>query len=716
MFGYDKINLTFSFNSAYFIIGLILLAAYAVYVYKYTVPAITPALKTWLIVLRSLALVLLLFIVFEPILTLVKKNIIEPVNLVFVDNSKSISVKDGQNKTDQVKSVLNSLGASGIFDFSELKGFGSKIINIHRDSLGKINFADNSTNFSKIFSDLKKEDKNIASIVIVSDGIITEGNNPVFSAEKLGIPVFTVSVGDTTAKNDIEIKNIAVNEFVYAENPTTVLVSVGSKGFANQNIKMTFAEDGITQEQKVVTLSADGSQNVNLSYLPKTGGEKKLSFSIEPLNGENNKNNNKKVTFVNVLKNKIKVLLVAGSPSADLSFIKNTLEADKNLSVSTITQISSNKFLENNNRNKLIDSCQILYLIGFPSAETSADILGKIKNSIEQKNKSVFFVASASTDYNKLRGLQGSLPFTIGRIAGGFYEVQPELKDAGIQSPIVQTDNPNANELWNNLPPIYKPNTELKARPEAQVLSSVKVNNVAINNPLILSRRLGNHRSIAVLGKDIWKWKLQSSQKNIDIFDRFILNGAKWLNAKENQKQVQIRTTKKVYAKNELVEFTAQVYDESFNPVSNAKVNVEIKTGSEKYNIGLTSAGDGMYDGTFQTYASGDYSFNGMAATDGKTLGYDSGKFNVGDVDVELLNTRTDAEFLSLLANQTNGKYYTAGNLSDLYDRLKKIKSESSKEKITTDEINLWSDNRLMIFIILLFGMEWFFRKRAGML
>ncbi len=716
MFGFDKINLTFSLNPFYFFAGLIVLALYSIYVYKYTIPAINRPLKYLLTSLRVIALILLLFIIFEPILTLVKKNILEPVNLVFVDNSKSILADEGKKKQEEVINVLNSLKNEGVFSFSDFKLFGHNISEANKDSILNLSFNQSSTNFSKIFSDLKKDEKNISSITIISDGIITEGNNPVYTAEKLGIPVVTVSVGDTASKNDVEIRNVITNDFIYTENPTTVLVSVANKGFANQNTKLTFFEEGIKIEEKDLTLSSEGTQNVAFTYTPVTGGEKKLTLTLAPLKGEYNLNNNKKVVFANVLKNKIKVLLIAGSPSPDLSFIKNTLEQDKNLTVNTITQIAQNKFLENNNRDRLLDSCQIIYLIGFPSAETSTDFLRKVKDEIENRNKAFFFVVSSSTDFNKLREIQNNLPFTIGKQAGGFFEVQPELREDGSRSPIVQTNNPKANEIWNDLPPVLKPNTELIPRPEAQVLSGIKINNVSINQPLILSKRIGNRRTIAVLGKDIWKWKLQTSQKNLDVFDRFVLNGAKWLNAKENRKQVQIKTIKKIYAKNEPVEFTAQVFDESFNPVNNAKVTVEIKNNNEKFNIALTSIGEGLYDGTFQTNIAGDYSFYGNAATENKALGTDEGKFNVGDIEVELINTRTDAEFLSLLANQTKGKCFTSSGNKDLADFLRMLKNESSKEKITTKEINLWSDSRIMILIILIFGVEWFLRKRAGML
>ncbi|MDP2362810.1 MAG: hypothetical protein Q8M94_03465, partial [Ignavibacteria bacterium] len=94
MFGFEKIDLSLSFNSIYFFIGLILLAAFSFYVYRFTLPPVSKTKRFILTALRTLALILLLFIFFEPVLTLIKKNILTPTNLFYFDNSKSITIND----------------------------------------------------------------------------------------------------------------------------------------------------------------------------------------------------------------------------------------------------------------------------------------------------------------------------------------------------------------------------------------------------------------------------------------------------------------------------------------------------------------------------------------------------------------------------------------------------------------------------------------------
>ncbi|HSR17159.1 MAG TPA: hypothetical protein VLM39_03610, partial [Ignavibacteriaceae bacterium] len=125
MSGLEKINLTFSFNPVYFFLFLILAAVYSIYIYRFTVPPVSRSKKIVLICLRVLALILLIFIVFEPILTLTKKIGLEPLSLVFVDNSRSIQIKDGTNREENIKEFLRKIDESGIRDNLSVYTFGT---------------------------------------------------------------------------------------------------------------------------------------------------------------------------------------------------------------------------------------------------------------------------------------------------------------------------------------------------------------------------------------------------------------------------------------------------------------------------------------------------------------------------------------------------------------------------------------------------------------
>src|ERR1035437_6749124 len=101
MFNFEKINLSFSFNYLLLIAAIILLALYAFFTYRFTVPIVNPSKKILLTSLRTIGLLLIIFIVFEPKLNLTKKSVIRPKNLIFIDNSKSIQIIDGTGRSEE---------------------------------------------------------------------------------------------------------------------------------------------------------------------------------------------------------------------------------------------------------------------------------------------------------------------------------------------------------------------------------------------------------------------------------------------------------------------------------------------------------------------------------------------------------------------------------------------------------------------------------------
>ena len=712
MFGYEKIGLDLSFNYIYLIIGIIVISLYSFFVYRFTLPPVSNFKRYILFLLRSLALIFLIFIFFEPVLTLTTKDTLTTANLFFFDNSRSIKIEDKTNRIATIKNLINEVSGSKLNGKTFYYSFGSEVKSISKDSLKDLNFLEPSTDFSSIFNNLKSNNTNISSVTIISDGVITQGSTPIYTAQKLGIPVFTVGIGDSTKRNDIEIINVLHNDYIYSETPTTILATILNKGFGNQNAVVSLFEGNQLLEQNNIVLDRTGVNSVSFNYTPKQSGEKKLTIKINPLESEATTANNQKVFFINVLSNKINVLIISGSPSPDLTFIKNTLSSDNNLKVSTLTQITPGNFIEQNANTKL-DSANVIYLIGYPTNQVDDNFYNRLVNKLNTQNTPLFFILTADVSVPKLDKLKSLLPFNLQKVDNNYLSVQPNINSSELNNPII---NSNAISEWNNLPPVDQPLAILNVNPESKVMSTIKIGNAPRNNPLIISRNFGSKRSLAVLAKDIWKWKLQTANKNLTLFDNFIINSTRWLNAPEDLKRVRIYTSKKIYSAGESVEFSAQVYDETFNPVNDAEIKLNIVNNDNKSELILNSIGNGLYNGEFQPNQNEDFSFNGSAVLDGKTLGTDKGNFNVGDVDIEFLNTRMDYQFLNLLSTETNGQYFAPDQINELLNIINQLNLKSTKEKLETSEIRLWSDEWLLIIVIILFALEWFFRKRSGML
>lgn len=708
----EKINLSFSFNSIYFVIGLIFIIFYSFYVYRFTLPPVSKFKKGTLVILRSIAIVVLLFIFFEPVLTITQKIEELPTNLFFVDNSKSMKIEDKTNRLTTVRNTIETIKSAKLNGVNKFYSFGSSIKNINKDSLYALDFNEPTTDFSQIFKSIAHTKNNIASVTIISDGVLTQGSTPLYTAEKLGIPVFTIGIGDSTKRNDIELKNVLYNDFIYAETPTAIIATVLNKGFEGRSSVISLIENNKVIERQNILFNKSGVNTISFEYTPQTSGEKKLTVKIDNLEGESTNQNNQKVFYINVLSNKTNVLLISGAPSADLTFIKNTLIEDKNLTVNNLVQITSGNFLEPN-ANQKIDSADVIFLIGFPTNSTQDDFYNRLVNKIEKQNIPLFILLTADISISKLGKLKSELPFNLQGIENNYISVQPDISAAESTNPLIEG---NSISDWNNLPPVNQPFTIMTVNPESKIISRVKMGNTIKTNPLIISRNFASKRSVAIIAKDIWHWKLQTANKNLTLFDHFIINSIRWLNAPEDKKRVKVYTSKKFYSSGELIEFSAQVYDESFTPVNNAEVKVEYENKDLKNTFTLNSLGNGLYEGSVNVNKNGDYSFKGEALLNNKILGSDKGNFNVGDVDIELTDPQMNFTFLNLLSEQTNGEYFSPDKINLLITQLNKLNSTSPKEKIVTSEIRLWSDEWLLIVVILLFSIEWFLRKRSGML
>ncbi|MBV6420301.1 MAG: hypothetical protein DAHOPDDO_01542 [Ignavibacteriaceae bacterium] len=715
MFGYEDINLTLTFPVIYLFLSLFLIAAYSFYVYRYTIPQIQPFKKIVLVTLRVLALLILCLILFEPILNLSKKLTLEPSNFVFIDNSRSIRIDDGTNRLSTIKKIVNDFSVNASESNLTFYEFGNSVNPIDVDSLDKLSFSDGATNLQDVFKTVQNSEKNIASVTIVSDGVITSGSNPYYDAINLGIPVFTIGIGDTTQHTDVEIKKVLHNDIVYVETPTNIISTISNKGFSGDLITAALYEDNKFISQQTVKLSPSGIQNITFDYSPQSSGEKKLSVQLSSLKGEFTTANNKQVFYVNVLSNKIKVLLLASSPNADLTFIKNALKRDENIQVNSIVQISHNKFQNELNYN-VIDSADVLFLIGFPSDITPQELLSRVITKIKDKETPFFFTLSSGISINKLQSFGNVLPFNIIQMIGGSKEVQPYLLPEQAANPIFQQTDKNPLNDWNNLPPVSQPNAVFSPRVESKTLAQIKMNNNVVNSPLIISSSFSGRRSIAVLAKDIWKWKLQIAPKGLDLFDSFIVNSLRWLRTGVDQKLVRVNTSKKNYSQGERVEFTAEVFDESLNPVSDAGIKIKITSQKNNYETDMQNIGSGLYEGSIIINETGDFKYSAEAVVNNHLLGKDEGSFNIGEIDIEMANPVMNYSLLNLMANESGGEFFFANDYSSLLNKLKELKINSSKEKIVTSEIALWSDTWLLIIAVLLFSFEWFLRKRNGML
>ena len=732
---------TFELSSSLWLLVLLILVSVsvAIFTYRVTVPPISSKVKALLICLRSLALALLLFVLFEPVMTIISGVEVPPQLAVLLDNSQSTALDDlkGSRKDEYRKAATNANFSSLSKENLNLWKFAGVAKNIEAYSFDSLDFKGPLTDIANV---LKKagenaENNNVRAYLLISDGCFNQGANPVYEAEALGKPVFTIGIGSLELAKDIAVQTILTNEIAYIDNPIPVNVRIFANGYKDIQTNVRILDNGKElASQKLTLLPDNNNYSIVFEYLPKTSGMHKITINADALPDEATLRNNGNSEYIRVLENKRKIALFAGAPSSDVSFITNVLNKEKGVKIKQFIQKKNSEFYGQAPNEKELQESDLFVFIGFPNSNTPYQTLDLIKSHLA-KEKPLLFVASRQIDYNKLKVFEDYLPFrTISTNTREFLAL-PDFAENSSSDPLLKVNGEDIGiDNWNKLPPLFRTETFVKVKPESKVLSGVKVNNVSLKEPLIVTRNFNNSKSIAVIAYGLYRWKLLGYGAEIarnrvetpDLFDNFITNSVRWLSVARKDDLVKVATTKKFYSLGEKVEFIAQVYDESYSPIDKAviSVNVHSKAGAgienssspDNRTLILNSVGNGRYTGILEGLSKGDYFFDARISLGTRMLGSSEAAFSVGETALEFQDLTMNRALLENIASRTGGKFYNVEDAKNFIDDLYKNATFEERSVTSRAEFSFWNLAWLFFIVALLFATEWFIRKRSGLL
>lgn len=694
------------------------------YFYKYTVPEISISKKLVLSLLRSVAVLSIILLIFEPILNFVRTIVEKPKVGVLIDNTQSILVyKNSENQREMLKNFLNSKKLENEIQnvTFEYRSFGNKVVKYQNFIFDSLDFSGEVTNIASAINELKKD--NLDAVILISDGNYNSGKNPVYELENLNLPFYVIGVGDTTLQKDLMITKVQANKIAYVGNKIPVEVNLRWFGISNESVEITLQDDQEIISREIVKLDGDTfEKRIELKYEAKHMGVRKLNISVTPLSGELTEKNNYKNVYIDVLKSKIKVLIMAGAPSPDVSTIFNILLENQKYSVFSFVQKNADTFYsffqDGKNEIKysdgLVDTMDCVVFINFPTQVTSTNNLTRILNKIQDKKLPVLIVLGKDIDYSKLKNLDLVLPFTWSNYNPVETFIFPVLNEKSSNSILLSKDI--SLESFQYLPPIYKQLTQYRAKLESNVLVNIKGQAIFMNEPLFVSRNINLQKSFAILGYGLWRWKLLTQGTDNERFlNSLFTNIVDWLTIIDERKKIRVSPIKQTFTTADRIEFTAEVYNDLYQPIDNASLKVNVFSADLKYEILMMNVGNGRYEGSFENLKAGDYMYSGIAEMNGIKLGEDNGKFSVGKINIEYLDTRMNFSLLKQIAYRSGGEYLEVESIDELIKILSRIKFKAEEREIIKD-IKLWTEEILGGLLIIVFVIEWYIRKRSGLL
>lgn len=664
------------------VLALLIGVVYAIFLYQKEDKIENDWLKRTLFLFRMLAVSFLCFLLLGPLVNSYIKEKEKPIIIVAQDASSSLKETDifGQ-LSDFTNKVENDFEVFS-FHFSDDLQEGLSVEN-----------RGEQTNYAAFFDEVESKfmGRNVAALVVATDGLYNVGENPIYKANATVFPLFPIAFGDSIQQKDLRIKNVEYNEIVFLGNDFPVEVMIAAHSCKNKNIELKlFDGERLLHKEKIKIKSTDFHHKIPLTIYAKQKGLQQYKLQLSNIEGEKNTINNSYEIFVDVIDSKYNILLLSDYSHPDIAALKSVLSKNKHYSIESIK-------IEEFNGN--IDKYNLVVLFGLAKGYE------KINAIVDAKVPLLFFIG-ASANINQFNNLQNTLSI------GGKNRFQEVTATENKQFSLF-TISDELSKILMQFPPLHAPFGDYRFSANTQVLLHQKIGKITTEKPILFFQNSSNKKIGVFVGEGFWKWKLMefSEQKHNDAFDELFAKTAQYLLLADDKSQFRLKYEYKVNA-NSPITFEAELYNESYEPITKNDISINIIDEKGKEYPFIFSKLTKSYHLNVGSFAVGEYSF--VAKVDGTQL-HKKGSFSVVPFQMEMMQTKANHQLLFNLANQSGGALFFPNQMDLLYEKIKNSDQNiiiiHNKEKVQ-EMINIpW----ILFILLLLILSEWFVRRFNGL-
>jgi hypothetical protein len=340
-------------------------------------------------------------------------------------------------------------------------------------------------------------------------------------ANAYNIPVYGVCLGSEVKQKDMQLR--LTHSFYTVFEGQNVIIT---PELLNTNMNNSALKIEITDEKNQVITS----QKVNI----KKDSAIKLKFKIPaPLPGlhsysiriasekklDDNPENDSAPFSMNVIKTKLKILLIEGRPFWDTKFLARVYTDNAAIDLTSIYRLTNERFFQVSEDKKNIASNSVIFPENIEElSKYNLIVLGKgiefflndkkialLKTFIRDYGGALIF--SRGKPYSgKWKAFNSLEPVEWGSKLSGLFKWQPteEGTECGLFGEMLPNTESN---IWNELPTIKGALSCPGANSFSQIL--VQGNDESNSNlkvPVLISRRFGKGIILAVNSQDLWKW------------------------------------------------------------------------------------------------------------------------------------------------------------------------------------------------------------------
>ncbi|MFN5356223.1 MAG: hypothetical protein ACK5CT_06410 [Bacteroidota bacterium] len=671
--------------------------AYAFLLYRNSpLPEISRLKVNILFALRFVVVSAIAFLLMSPLVKTTRREIEKPIVVLATDASSSmVSGKDSLAKRALIEKDLNILreGLSEDFDLRILQ-FGDHVTDGTPQS-----FDHKATDFTQLFEevDVRYSGRNTGALILMTDGGFNRGASPAYGPRRLQLPVFSLAYGDTSVRKDLAIGRIRNNRMAYLGNSFPLEIAVDADMLSGTSSELVIREDSTVLHRQSISISGSKyHSNLSVYIEARKTGIRHYTIELTPIGGEVTTENNKRDVFIEVVEDKVKVLLLAVAPHPDLSAIRTSLESGLNHQVETSLASEFKGTLGN---------YDLLILHGFPVAGGSGNgIAEKILNSGVPR----WFILSAGSSLSALREL--GVPVAVQQYNGQLNDVQ------AVSGNSFSLFSPREELLraLNDWPPLKSPFGVYSALGGSSTWLNQKVGSVASDQPLLTFGDYSGVKTAVLCGEGIWKWRMADYLDNgsHELSQEFVQQVVRYLSSQEEKGPFRVQC-KSDFRETEAITFDAQLFNASGQLVNEPDVRVAIRgTKGTDYTYTMNRTSN-----TYQLSAGllpvGRYTWSAEVKL-GDNLYKRQGQFSISALQLEQAGSRANHDPLRILASRTSGEVFSQGNAAKLVERIRDNKLLKPVSYLRNSTEELLNEFWFFLLVVLLLGGEWLIRKLSG--
>ena len=710
-------NIVLSSNSFFHIEGVVILifslpsiVFFVRSIYSRTYPyAVGWSFRT-LVFLRITVFFLLICLLIEPTLQITTKVVRKPKMLMLVDTSSSMAAQEGSmSRLDRVRNFFGSdfwENQVNKLDF-RVWGFADAAYPVALDSLEILKAESRSTNLGEALHYIGRnriEIENSKGVLLVTDGIHNAGVNPLEIAENFPVPIFSLSVGESSIPADLKIISAESKGLNYTGKELEIKVKFVGAGFKGRSSELVVYEKD--QELKRVIIDFTGEiQELELTIPSSDPGPHFYRLKLVPLKGEITLINNEIMTSLYVEREKLKVVLIASRPNSESAFLFRALKGDSTLSVTRAMRKNSRELYEGNWEEDLHEGHDIIVLVGF-DPEMWLDQMSSVLEREVGNGKGLLWIGGTEGFGNALQLFPNDFfPFEISNRLFSQKDVFLRLVKEDLQHSALSLDLFGSSQNWDKMPPLSGLYPVTLLGPNAKVLIES-----AEGEPIFVSSSYQRGKMFFALSQSFWSLDLTSRglMENPDIVSKFWQNTIRWLGTKSESDRIEVTAERPVYRAGNTVIFNGYVTGELADLERSCKVGVEIDNGEF---VDLKLQPNGSFIGRWLAPPGGEYSYQPFANCGDIFIEGDRGRIVVDNYSVEWAELQANIPLLESLGEVTAGSVVPLSRASDLFKYLNFVNDVIPETYI----FRLGVSSMALFLIVTLLVIEWWIRRRVGM-